>query len=70
MGRRVIEPGIQGLKELGSKSREAMKAFSGGGAKLSSYLGDLIPEETDTVLLPEMDFDKVAEVIGEIIIEG
>ena len=47
-----------------------MKALAGGETKLSAYMEDLIPEPTDTVMLPEVDIDKVAERVGFLIVEG
>jgi hypothetical protein len=41
-----------------------------GTTKLSFMLEDLLPQATDTVVLPRLDIDKIAEKIGQLIVEG
>jgi len=64
-------PVQRGAMDVQRRASEALKAFSGGEAKISSLLGsDIILKPTDTVLLPTVNMDKLAEYIGEIIVEG
>ena len=65
---------MRGIKALPSIARSAkgraQAAYQGlrtGNTKMSEWLGDDIPQSTDTVMMPEIDIDKVAMKIGEII---
>ena len=60
----------RGMSSVKDRASAAMKALAGGETKLSAYMEDLIPEPTDTVMLPEVDIDKVAERVGFLIVEG
>lgn len=67
--KRVGAPVASALSNLGQRARGALKGFT-ETTKLSHYICDLVPAETDSVQLPEIDIDKVAERIGEIIVEA
>lgn len=56
-------------RPVSERAGKALDAVA-GTTKLSHYLGSIIPAETDTVQLPQIDIDKVAECIGEIIVEA
>lgn len=65
--------GVERLKPLLSRAGRGISSTLSGLAenvKVSSYLGDVISPPTSTVLLPEMDFDKIAEWLGWVIVEG
>jgi hypothetical protein len=75
VAQRIVSPVLSGARGARTYAKDLASGFSkgmsqGGGVKLSSVLADLIPEPTDTVILPAIDFGKVAERIGEIIVEG
>jgi hypothetical protein len=54
-------------KNLGGRAQAAFKGLRDGSTKMSEWLGDDIPQSTDTVMLPEVDIDKIAMRIGEVI---
>jgi hypothetical protein len=67
----VFEPLKRGAGALKEKSQRALKAFSTGNEKISTWLGDdIIAPANDTVMLPEVDLEKVAERLGEVIVES
>lgn len=74
LGKTILPGAASAARRGGSvvknKAQDIMRSLAGGETKLSSYVGDLIPRNTDTVLLPEIDMDKLAERIGKIIVEG
>jgi len=59
-----------GAKAVKERASAAMQGLKGGETKLSAYMEDIVPATTDTVLLPDIDIDKIAERIGSIIVEG
>ena len=65
----VVDPIAKPIRGSGNKLRDALRRFI-GEEKLSTYLGDLISPPAGTVALAELDFDKIAEMIGEVIVEG
>jgi len=71
MGQRAAPHVRSGVSKVTDYAQNVMRGFTGGGnVKMSAWLGDLIPEPTDTVVLPPVNFDKIAERIGEIIVEA
>jgi hypothetical protein len=71
ISKRVLDPAGRGISKAHEKAKAALKAFGGGSEKISSWLGEeVLGQETDTVLLPEVDLDKVAELLGEVIVES
>lgn len=67
----VLGPLDRGAQDVQRRANDALKAFAGGQQKISSWVGkDVLPEPSDTVLLPPVDLDKLAEKIGEVIVEG
>jgi hypothetical protein len=67
----VAGPLGRGAGEVQRRASDALKAFAGGQQKISSWLGpEIISKPSDTVLLPIVNIDKIAERIGEIIVEG
>ena len=51
-------------------SRGMANRAMGKGVKLSEWLANELPTSQDTVTLPNVDLDKLAERIGEWIVEG
>ena len=71
VAKHVIKPLERGASKVKEKSKRALEAFASGNEKISSWLGEeIIPPTPDTVLLPEVDLDKVAERLGEVIVES
>jgi hypothetical protein len=68
--KQLLEPGISGLGKGLQTSQGWLKRMAEGTAKLSSVLEDLLPQASDTVVLPRLDIDKIAEKIGQLIVEG
>jgi hypothetical protein len=67
----IAGPVQRGAIDVQRRASEALKAFAGGQKKISSWLGpEIISKPTDTVLLPVVNMDKIAERLGEIIVEG
>lgn len=67
----IAGPVQRGVVDVQRRASEALEAFAGGRKKISSWLGsEITSKPTDTVLLPAVDMDKIAEKIGEIIVEG
>ncbi len=65
---------ISGIKSLPStagnlknRAQEAYRGLRSGSTKMSEWLGDDLPTVNDTVMMPEVDIDKIAMRIGEII---
>lgn len=74
LGKKIMPKAIETLQKGTSVAKEraqaAMRSLAGGEVKLSAYIEDIVPVTTDTVLLPDIDIDKIAERIGSIIVEG
>jgi len=66
----MLEPGMSGLGKGLQTSKDWLKRMAEGTTKLSFMLEDLLPQATDTVVLPRLDIDKIAEKIGQLIVEG
>lgn len=58
-------PGL--ARQAKSRAQAAYEGLRSGTTKMSEWLGDDVPQATDTVMLPEIDIDKVAMRIGEVI---
>lgn len=67
---RVVNPLLDIGGDVANKSKEVMRRVAAGGTKISSWLQSEMPSLTDTVLLPEIDLDRLAEKLGELIVEG
>ena len=65
---KYIKPIGNRLSVAGKDFGQAFKTLLTGQAKLSHYLGDAIPSPTDSVTLPEVDLDKIAEFLGGLIL--
>jgi hypothetical protein len=61
-----LSKGFSGVKE---RARNVLRGFT-EGEKISTWLENIIPAETDTVMLPTIDLDCITEKIGEIIVEA
>jgi len=70
MSKQILEPGMAGLSRGTEATKGWLKNLAQGTQKLSSMLEDLLPPATDTVVLPRLDIDKIAEKIGQLIVEG
>jgi hypothetical protein len=70
IGKQILDPTISGIAKGTSTASNWLKNLAEGTAKLSSVLEDLLPQTTDTVVLPKLDIDKIAEKIGQLIVEG
>jgi hypothetical protein len=70
MNKQIVNPSIDALRAGTNTATGWLKRMAEGTQKLSSVLSDLLPEATDTVVLPKLDIDKIAERIGRIIVEG
>jgi hypothetical protein len=70
MHKQIVEPGAKYLTQGSAAATDWLKRMASGTAKLSSVLSDLLPQPTDTVLLPKLNIEKIAERIGELIVEG
>lgn len=68
--KQIIEPGSKYLAQGTEAATNWLRRMADGTSKLSSVLADLLPQPTDTVLLPKLDIEKIAERIGELIVEG
>lgn len=68
--RPLYRPVTRGGGASVSRMRRALRRFAGTEEKLSSWLGDAIEPTHGTVELGNIDFDKIAEAIGELIAEG
>jgi hypothetical protein len=69
-GKRVLDPLANIGKDIADKTRGAFSKVTGGGTKISSWLVNELPIPQDTVTLPEVDLDKIAQRLGEWIVEG
>jgi hypothetical protein len=67
---RVGAPVAGAAGRLKERAQAAMKGFTEGTTKMSEWLGDDLPTPHDTVMLPAVDIDKIAERIGEVIVEA
>ncbi len=52
------------------RAREALRGLGTGSIKMSEWLGGDLPTPQDTVVLPALNVDRIAEKIGELILEG
>jgi intein/homing endonuclease len=68
--KQIIEPGAKYLRQGSEAAGNWLKRMADGTTKLSAMLDDLLPQPTDTVMLPSLDIEKIAERIGELIVEG
>ena len=68
--KRLVNPLLDIGGDVAGKAKGMFNRVVHGGTKLSAYLGRDIPIPMDTVLLPEIDLDLLAEKIGELIVEG
>lgn len=68
--KRLFTPLMDIGGDIAGKARGIIGKVSAGKTKLSSYMEEDIPQPLDTVLLPEIDLDRLAEKIGELIVEG
>lgn len=68
--RRVVNPLMDIGGDVANKSKDVIRRVAEGGTKISSWLQDEMPALTDTVLLPEINLDRLAEKLGELIVEG
>lgn len=68
--KQIFEPGTKYLAQGTDAATKWLNRMASGTPKLSSILADLLPQPTDTVLLPKLDIEKIAERIGELIVEG
>ena len=68
--KQIFEPGAKYLVQGTAAATDWLKRMAAGTAKLSYVLSDLLPQPTDTVLLPKLNIEKIAERIGELIVEG
>ena len=69
MGKAINKGIIQPVSAGVPKAKELLKGIR-EGVKLSSYVEDCVAPMDDTVLMPEVDMDKLAERIGWIVVEG
>jgi intein/homing endonuclease len=67
---RVTRPVKNFLAGLGQDAKATMSGLAGGTTKISEYLGDNLMTSGSTVLMAEVDVDKLAEWLGEILIEA
>lgn len=65
---KYLKPAGERLSVAGKDFGKAFKTLLTGQAKLSHYLGDAVSTPTDSVTLPEVDLDKVAEFLGGLIL--
>lgn len=63
----IIEPAVGHTKAMYSEAKDALKKLV-GGTKISAFLET--PTVESTVILPELNLDKIAEWIGWVIVEG
>lgn len=68
--KRLVNPLLDIGGDVAGKAKGMFNRVVHGETKLSAYLGRDIPIPMDTVLLPEIDLDRLAEKIGELIVEG
>ena len=69
-GKRLVNPVVDiGSDIVGGVKGMANRAMC-KGVKLSEWLANELPTSQDTVTLPNVDLDKLAERIGEWIVEG
>jgi hypothetical protein len=69
-GRRILDPLANIGGDIAGKAKGVLSGVVGGGTKISSWLANELPVPVDTVTLPDVDLDKLAEHIGELIVEG
>ena len=68
--KRVVNPILDIGGDVIGKSKDVLRGVAGGGTKISSWLANELPIANDTVTLPDVDLDKLAERLGELIVEG
>ena len=68
--KRVANPLMDIGSDIAGKSKEVLRGVSSGGVKVSTWLAHELPVPADTVTLPAVDLDKLAEHIGWLIVEG
>lgn len=67
---RVKEPAKKFIGNAKEDVTATMRGLASGNTKISSYLGESIMGSGSTVLLPEINIDKLAEWVGRLLIEG
>jgi hypothetical protein len=71
INRQIVDPAAKYVGEGAQELKGWLQRMAEGNqTKLSSLLSDLLPQPTDTVVLPRVDIDKIAERIGQLIVEG
>jgi len=66
---KAVQPAMNYGRAAYKDVRGSLKDFV-EGVKISSWLEKELPQPSGTVMLPEIDIDRLAEKIGEIIVEG
>ncbi len=67
--KRLFMPFTETAKGVGQAANKRMRDLT-QGVKISSYLENDLPEPSDTVLMPAIDMDKIAEWLGWVVLEG
>lgn len=70
ISKRVVGPAREVGQTAKEKAKSVLRDLVDGNTKVSHVVGDLIPQPSDSVILPRVDLDKLAERIGEVIVEG
>ena len=68
-GRRAFIPVQETLTSAGRSAKDTLRGLA-EGTKISSYLGGELSQTNSTVIMPELNLDKVAEWLGWLILEG
>lgn|GEM_PF-1856127 len=68
-GSQALMPVTETARGLASEARKRMQGLA-KGVKVSAYLENDLPTPSDTVVLPDIDLDKVAEWLGWVVLEG
>lgn len=68
-GQQLFQPLKETVKSVGHGAKETLEGLT-RGVKISSYLQSEMSPEGSTVMLPDVDLDKVAEWLGWVIVEG